>query len=62
LLKKNGIALIGCMCDNAFEDKEYGKGKRLHQVIGTTALCLTCTRRRTDVDLERLDAEKRWVN
>jgi len=43
--ERNTVSVRPCTCPHAFQDKEYGKGKRLHNIGGksVTDRTYTCT-------------------
>ena len=42
--KKNGTQVVSCDCMHAFQDKEYGAGRRLHNIaaLGSKLRCTVC--------------------
>ncbi len=44
--KKNGTLVAVCTCAHKFQDKEYGSGRRLHNISGkgTKRRCTVCSK------------------
>lgn len=40
--KKDGTTVVSCTCKSEFQDKEYGKGKRLANIGKTKNTCTVC--------------------
>lgn len=43
--QKSGTMVLSCTCKHDFQDKQYGKGNRLHNVSGNggKAACTVCS-------------------
>lgn len=41
--KKEGTIIKFCACKHDFQDKRYGKKKRVHNMINKTGLTCRCT-------------------
>ena len=49
--KAQGTAVIHCDCKNAYQDKHYGTGMRVHNVCGDKsqdARCTVCSKEHTN--------------
>lgn len=44
--KKNGTVVAACVCTHTFQDKQYGAGRRLHNICGkgTKRRCTVCSK------------------
>jgi hypothetical protein len=48
---KEGMAILKCTCQHEFQDQQYGKGMRAHNINSTgEAYCTVCTPRRLNCE------------